>query len=386
MTRWMGLMLLVAPLAGCGDDGGRGDRPGTDGAMSCTSDADCDDTFDCTIDTCGVGGSCRYDAIDERCSDGLVCEPGRGCVSEASCGSDEDCDDDLSCTIDRCGVGGECSHTGVDERCEGPGATCDPESGVAPTGCTESTGCASDADCDDMIDCTVDSCTVDETCDHTAVDERCADGEVCSATSGCFETTPCDVDADCDDGNFCNGIETCVPEFGCQPPETPRMCDDTDDCTVDSCNTDLDMCVFACDTSRPECECPVVEVPCSGIFDITPALTEQCAPMSGGGFQVDFNITELEFTCLGPVLSVDARNLPTVDGNTQMTQDPRPTDGSFDVLAVRTGMCEERYRLAGSFTDADTFTGTFTATYGDALCELLSGCTSQTVMVTGTRR
>lgn len=384
MTRWMTLVLLVAPLAGCGDDGGRGDRPGSDGAMSCSSDSDCDDTFDCTIDTCGVGGSCRYDAIDERCADGLVCEPGRGCVSEASCASDDDCDDDLSCTIDRCGVGGECSHTGVDERCEGPGATCDPENGEAPTGCTESTGCTTDADCDDEIDCTVDSCTVAETCDHTPVDERCDDGEVCSPTSGCFETTPCEMDSDCDDGNFCNGVETCVPEFGCQPPEMVRMCDDTDDCTVDSCDSGRDMCVFACDTSRPECDCPVFDVPCSGIFDVVPAPAQTCAALIGPA-QVDYNVSEVEFTCVGPVLSIDARNVPNPSINSPLTQSMRATDGTFTAVAEVEGDCLERYTLDGMFTGPDTFEATWTAEYIGSTC-FVADCDPQNIMVTGTRR
>jgi hypothetical protein len=46
---------------------------------------------------------------------------------------------------------------------------------------------------------------------------------------------PCTVNADCDDGNLCNGAETC--SAGLCVAGTVLDCDDTDACTVDSCDS-----------------------------------------------------------------------------------------------------------------------------------------------------
>lgn len=55
------------------------------GGTACSSDADCDDGNDCTVDLCTEGA----------------------CTSEAECETDADCDDENVCTIDEC-IGGCC--------------------------------------------------------------------------------------------------------------------------------------------------------------------------------------------------------------------------------------------------------------------------------------
>jgi len=370
--------LIAVALTACG--GGRRPTAPGDAASSCTADSDCDDSFDCTIDTCGVGGVCGHAALDELCTAPLTCEVGRGCVDTPSCASDADCDDSASCTLDTCGVGGVCTHMGIDARCAdaGPGSSCDPATGDATTGCTAATGCASDADCDDGFACTLDACGVDATCGHTPVDARCAPGERCTTTSGCFASMDCSTDADCDDGDFCNGIETCSPEFGCQPPAAPRMCDDSDACTVDSCDATAGMCVFACDSSRAECGCPAPAPPCDGIFDVTPAPTASCA-----FGMVNFNISQFTFSCPGPILSVAAMSASWAP----MTQTPQPTGSDFMVQTVVAGGCEEHYTLTGTFSDPDHFTGSLATTYVemDGSCAF-GGCTNRSFPVSGTRR
>ncbi|MEM9069147.1 MAG: hypothetical protein AAGE52_11605 [Myxococcota bacterium] len=388
--RRLAWVIVLGAAVGCGDDsrggGGRdgGSRDATTGP--CSTDEDCNDGQECTIDSCGVGGECRFNPINERCPGEQICEPVRGCVDEPSCTSDAECDDGFECTLDSCGVGGECRNMPLDELCAsvGPGSTCNPSTGMAGSGCTEATGCERDEDCDDGVECTLDACGVDMMCDFTPVNERCGDGEVCTAT-GCFESTPCEVDDDCQDGIFCNGREICEPEFGCQPAPEPATCNDSDDCTVDSCDTTADMCVFRCDGSMPSCDCPM-DVPCDGIFDITPAPMFSCA-----FGQVAYNIREVEFSCDAETVQVNARNLPNVSRNTFLTQDPRSSDGSFDVQSFIGGGCEERYRLVGSFTGPDTFTAMFTAEFinrsmlGIDEC-MLGMCFNQSIEVTGTRR
>ncbi len=388
----IGVLVCFGVACGGDDDRSRMDAGGggRDGGGSCENDEDCDDSAACTIDSCGVGNTCRYDPIAERCP-GQICEPFRGCVDEPSCTSDEACDDGFSCTLDSCGVGGECRNMPLDELCEsvGPGSTCAPATGMATTGCTEATGCAGDEDCDDEVECTLDVCGVDAMCDHTLIDERCPEGEACTLT-GCFAPMDCTDSDMCQDGDFCNGAEFCEDEFGCRPSPAPRVCMDTDDCTIDSCEPSLGdggACLFRCDTSRPECDCPVAETPCDGIFDISPVPTQRCADF--GSAQVDYSVSEVEFSCIGSVLSVDARDVPNPSINSALTQSPRSGDDTFMVEAVVEGGCEERYRITATFVDETTFMGTWEAEYievsGLGECAF-SGCRNQTVAITGTRR
>ncbi len=334
--------LLLIGL-GCGGSGRRNgrtasdgatdaapDAPVEDGARRCTSDGDCDDALDCTLDRCAVGGVCRNEPLDELCPDGERCRPGlgpmpSGCVGEGACVSDEECDDGIPCTVDGCGAGGLCRH--------------DP------------------------------------------IDARCGSAEVCDPSRGCWTPMACMGDEECDDGDFCNGAERCSPEFGCQPAPAPPSCDDGDPCTVDSCSTEMGRCLFVCDTSNPTCDCPV-ETPCSGTFRLSPVPSGSCALG-----MVNYMVSQVTFSCVGPVLSVDGERIPNASMNTPMTQTPRPTDDTFDVEARIEGGCTESYRLQGRFTGPDTFEATFTATYTDTdgISCTLGGCANQRLEVTGTR-
>ena len=137
--------MVLASGCGKGKDPRRGDA-----GMPCSADSDCDDGIPCTADTCGVGGVCRANPIDERCMGGTVCDPAMGCITEMECSMDSECDDTIDCTLDACGVGGVCNHMALNERCMA-GEACDPSMG----GCVAGSGCGSDADCDDSIACTL---------------------------------------------------------------------------------------------------------------------------------------------------------------------------------------------------------------------------------------
>lgn len=361
-------LLLLALALGCAGGG-----TGPDGGEYCNSDLGCDDTFDCTIDTCGVNNLCRHDEIDERCPSGQVCESGRGCVASASCDTDAECDDAIDCTIDSCGAGNICNHIAVNERCAA-GETCD-----VATGCMTASGCASDADCNDSIDCTRDVCNADRSCTHNALNELCdtTAGERCHETRGCYLPMPCTTAADCDDGDFCNGAEVCTTEFGCEPAPMPRMCDDSDDCTLDSCDPAAGtggMCVFACDASRPECDCPVTGPSCSGRFTLSPAIVDSCA-----GGMVDYDMGEVTFEVVAGVLTATPRRAHF----TSLSDTASPVCPNFMATAVVTGGTTERFTLQGTFSDDDNFTGSFTADYGGI--GSIVGCQEGTMPVTGTR-
>jgi len=355
-------------FAGCAD----GNPSGPDAGEVCSTDLDCDDGFECTIDSCGVNMLCRHDGVDERCEAGETCEAGRGCVTTSSCSSDADCDDEVECTLDSCGVGGICNNMALDERCSEPTPVCDAAMG----GCVAPGGCGSDAECDDDVECTRDSCTVDRECRNMPLDELCdsAAGEVCTAERGCLVPMPCDTAADCQDGDFCNGAEVCDPEFGCAPAEEPRMCDDSDDCTIDSCDATADMCVFACDTSRSECDCPVTGPSCEGTFDLSPAIVDSCA-----GGMVNYDMSQVTFEITAGILEAT----PTRAHFTKLSDTMEPVCPNFIATAVVSGGTTERFTLQGTFSDDDNFTGSFTADYGGL--GSLVGCREGTFSVTGAR-
>ncbi len=385
--------LALALLGACA--GGSPASTGDAGTpFRCAADTDCDDSIACTLDTCSVSGMCTFAPIAERCSmPGQTCVVGRGCVEGRTCASDAECDDAIACTHDACAVGGMCRNTALSERCTDPARpVCDPVAG-----CVEESGCASDLDCDDAIPCTLDTCLVDRTCDHMPVHERCDPGQTCSAATGCFTPMPCTTAMDCQDGNFCNGAEICMPEFGCQPAAAPRACDDSEACTVDRCDATMDMCVFACDASRPECGCGPPPSACSGRFRLTGAtLRYECMPAfaflcGGAGIELD----EVTFVNETVALTATPRMYYTSSAGTRipmvltLTDSTDPVCPTFDAVATIEGGCTEEYRITGMFTGTDSFTGRISWTYRntDPMVDQCSvcGCVSGGSDVTGAR-
>ncbi len=291
-------------------------------AGECTSDAECDDGIDCTLDTCGFGGVCSHTAIDSQCAEGQVCDETLGCV-DAGCTTDIDCDDGIACTEDLCGAGGECS--------------------IIP------------------------------------LNERCAEDETCSITNGCI--SQCLEDADCDNGDFCDGQETCLPEFGCMPPDEPRDCDDNDPCTEDSCNVEENRCINSCVPSA-ECECPFFpDESYNACYTIAPAPQQRCAFGA-----VNYNISQVCFTIDGPAL-IATVGLVFHDSSQQFTQVPAPAGRDFNVTYVISGGCEEHYGISGTFSDGSHFDGLWTANFVDydGYSCALSRCSDQGIMVSGIR-
>jgi hypothetical protein len=100
------------------------------------------------------------------------------------------------------------------------------------------------------------------------------------------------------------------------------------------------------------------------------------------------NVSQVQVSSGGTVISA----LPTQPGTGQPFSAAAATcpSGSFDVSKTLTGGCNETYRIQGSFTGPNTFTGTYSATYtgSDCSCTLLPGgtpCNSQSFPFTATR-
>jgi len=148
------------PMHAGDEDGGVFDLP--EGARACTSDADCADRIDCTIDVCLPAHYCSNELDNSQCSDGLVCngvescDPLRGCITAPP----PSCDDQDSCTIDRCDEATKaCVHGPrdfdrdgeIDYHC-GTGTDCDDFDATRGMSAREICGDEVDNDCDERID------------------------------------------------------------------------------------------------------------------------------------------------------------------------------------------------------------------------------------------
>jgi len=366
-------VLVLALAAACRNDSGSDpassdggpDDSTVDGAPGCESTEGCDDGLACTVDSCEVGGQCAHQGVDELCEPGEVCNLDGGCTA-AGCVDDTSCEDTLECTIDICGIDLSCTHRAVDDLC-GEGMRCELGTGCVQSSCTEA------SQCDDSIDCTEDIC--DETFECRAVprNDLCPEGEHCVPGLGCLEGE-CDDASDCDDGVFCNGDERCGEEFGCLAAESHRDCDDGEACTIDSCDTELDLCAYSVNSELAGCD-EVDPEHLSGCFTLSTTIHQAC-----GLGTVNYTFDQVCFEMTGPILTITA-------GPYALSQNPATDDGTFATEHVVSGGCTETYSLSGSFTSADVFSGMWSATYVavDGISCLLGMCPGQSIPVTGTR-
>jgi len=380
----------------------------------CRKDGDCAEKFEdlgqCEDYFCDLGvdgGTCdRRDKPDEeQCDDGNPCTQGDKCVigecvpgdeNVCDCMSTEDCmvfeDDNLcngtllcdlqhfpyKCEIDPftlvacnnsqdtfckenlCVIEtGECEMAPVHE-----GEIC--EDGDF---CTKVTACLSGicgavelVDCDDDNICTDDSCDSKLGCIHMPNTLGCNDDNACTEGDFC-ENSACKggPEPECDDGVFCNGLEECDPETGCVDGEPPT-CDDGNECTEDSCETDIDECEHVMietakegplgsttcsddkdndcdgktDENDPECSFGVLNVipaegPSAGGTDVT---------LAGGGFDM---IESLVFA--GLAIDYD------VGTNSTLHLTTPPHNAGYVAVSISNGWVEFVLEEAFRYTD-----------------------------------
>jgi hypothetical protein len=242
--------------------------------------------------------------------------------------------------------------------------------------------CVTPSDCDDSLACTNDGCAVGNVCRHTPLDELCAAGERCDLAVGCTAVTPttCTTAAECDDGRACNGVEACVGSTGSERcfPGTPLDCDDGNACTTERCDDALGGCQYevaaGCDAGSVG-PGPDAGVPCdafelatdvTGSFSVRPMQVASCTGSA------TYNITTADFSVAAGRLSVRLDRF-TLTG-------PAPTGPDFHVTF--SDACAT-FDLSGSFTCADRWEGSWSATFGGAICSL---CPGQSASVRGSRR
>ncbi|MEY3015544.1 MAG: hypothetical protein RIT45_4279 [Pseudomonadota bacterium] len=292
----------------------------------CKDDSECDDGLACTDDSCGAGGKCQHKAKTGTCAveancyvkgespqDNacLVCDPDQD-DSALSAKKGTACDDGSACTTgDACNELGQCVGTPKADCCKVDGdctsddtckvGTCDAQAGTcsfAPKAscCTEGVCCdlaakslkaqgsscgtepkAIEYQCDGLAaqkrqafdgcdgqsatGCgtsaadqawtawsTISTCAQDQVCvldskDKPPVCKAQGGGTTCANAAACDDSNPCTVDT-CDAGKCTN-----APKAGCCVFDSE--CDDGNACTIDSCTGDN-----ACTNTAKTCTAP----------------------------------------------------------------------------------------------------------------------------------
>jgi hypothetical protein len=162
-------------------------RSSTDGAIDstylvpsgkkvCNSNTDCDDSIDCTLDSCLVEGYCANTPDRTPCNDGIFCNGAENCDRTVGCVAAERaaCDDGDPCTSDQCDeLTRVCLNKGRDDDGDGEvdwhcpaGTDCDDRD--------PKRGSLQSEVCNDFIDNNCDGET-DETGCGTVAHDRCED-------------------------------------------------------------------------------------------------------------------------------------------------------------------------------------------------------------------
>ncbi len=188
----------------------------------------CDDGDPCTTDTCTASG-CAHAPIDAACDDGDVCTTDDACSDDGCTGEALSCDDGNDCTVDGCDPEAGCVWLAVDYL------PCDDDDPCTIGGICAEGVCFSGSvdDCDDGNTCTTDECQPNVGCTYEPWDGGwCNDGNECTVADKCDQDVCQGLLKDCDDNKPCT-VDTCVPGAGCQHIDPgPLACDDGNPCTV----------------------------------------------------------------------------------------------------------------------------------------------------------
>jgi hypothetical protein len=230
----------------------------------------CTDGLTCTTDSCDeLNGKCGFVPNNAACDDSNFCNGVETCSTTLGCvsGPAPDCNDSVGCTVDACSsVLGACTHTPNHVACQ------DASYCNGAEACDETAGCLSgNPPCAaDTIDCTTDCSEATQSCPYAPDHTLCDANEVCvPSQGGCTTGQSCTTNADCSDNIVCNGVETCASSL-CVPGQAV-VCDDTIDCTDDSCDEAQSGCVHTANNAA----CSDADF-CTGVE--TCSLTAGCVP------------------------------------------------------------------------------------------------------------
>lgn len=211
----------------------------------------------------------------------------------------------------------------------------------------------------------------------------------------------------CNDGDSCT-VDTCDATLGCQhvaPPaccgngvkEIGEECDGSDfggtNCLGLGFAGGSLVCNTNCTLSTALCEEDVCDPTKPSAYFNTPKVVYSCNDMFTGLQVVNMNISSFVFSKnASGNLAVGATggNFPSMTGAM-----PTCPGGSFTVQSVVLGGCCETYKLSGTYTNEDTWTGTMSVSFcqapfcgcptGDSFSCQFSTCKNQSFPITSVR-
>jgi hypothetical protein len=165
------------------------------------------------------------------CDDGDPCTGPDVCAGPACAGPDL-CDDSDACTSDQCDGQGVCTHAPV---------SCDDGNPCTNDACDPLNGCSfanNTAPCSDLNPCTAGDACSEGIC-QAGSPKVCDDADTCTADTCESSSGECvftDIRWSCDDGTICTE-DSCDSVTGCVHAPVPGSCDDGNACTAgDACS------------------------------------------------------------------------------------------------------------------------------------------------------
>lgn len=216
----------------------------------CTGEALlCNDSNECTDDSCDTEVGCTYTPNTDPCDDGLFCTENDVCSAGSCDGTARNCADENSCTTDSCDDETDaCVHVNNTDPC-GDGNACTSDDVCADGICAGVVTVL----CDDKDPCTDNVCDTDSgNCSNPYNTVPCDDGNACSTGDTCDGGKCLGVAVPCDDKNPCT-TDSCDEKDGqCIHDNNSSECDDGDVCTIgDACEGGL--CTGTLDEKNPAC-------------------------------------------------------------------------------------------------------------------------------------
>ena len=362
------------------------------------------------------GKACGDDGCDGLCGEESQCDDGQFCNGVESCDPDTgNCldgdapvvNDGIECTVDECDEDSdEVTNLPDDEVCadQNPCTVdlCAPDSEESDeAGCTNLAEADGPVDgCDDGNPCTDDLCETgecvstllpleeltveveeclcgkDADCDELNDEDLCNGSLYCELSPDDGDVKVCQVDPAtvvvCADEYFCNGAETCAPETGdCVAGIAPEL-DDNVDCTVDSCDDELDKVVHV-----PTDELCDDKFFCNGVetCDMFAGCQDGLEPNGEDGIPCtmdecnealdDFDHTpddaacDDELHCNGPevcdlVNGCGAGVAPDVSDGVECTVDTCDEEADGAVHTPNDGLCDDQNECTSDWCDGDS--------------------------------
>ena len=348
MRRTLSCLLLVA----CANDVSVTETARCDGVLQSSEGEALDGAFD-------RDGDGYFDADNADCAaaypaEKLDCNDADATINpagvEVACNDiDDDCDDTTVDSVDADGDGFGDATDGCTELLGADAVDCDDsDPGINPD--------ASEVDCDE----------IDNDCDEETADGLDHDGDGYTECEDCADLTP--------------GINPGVAETACNGVD-----DDCNTDTLDAPDGDGDgatTCAGDCDDGNAlvspllddvcddgvDNDCDGRDSTCSvdGYYDLDTRIQYDCAY---GYVDIDFDQVSILDTY--PNISITAVGSGSQPGTMTGTW---LTSSTYSTERELAGGCTETYNFEGEFTAADTFVGTFTASFTGRQC---LDCTNQ---------